>query len=84
MMDAAAQELENTDPETLSSWILEQQHLKAPLAQGNLTQLLTAVAVGCKFVASAVRKARGRSQGFLTASERCCPVQHPCKLSDAP
>jgi fructose-1,6-bisphosphatase I len=55
--DAAAQELENTEPETLSSWILTQQHLRAPEAQGNLTQLLTAIAVGCKFVASAVRKA---------------------------
>ncbi len=54
--DAAAQELENTDPETLSSWILTQQHLRAPEAKGNLTQLLTAIAVGCKFVASAVRK----------------------------
>ena len=46
--DAAAQDLENTDPETLSSWILTQQHLRAPEAKGNLTQLLTAVAVGCK------------------------------------
>ena len=54
--DAAAQELENTDPETLSSWILTQQHLRAPDAKGNLTQLLNAISVGCKFVASAVRK----------------------------
>lgn len=59
--DAAAQELENTDPETLSSWILTQQHLRAPEAKGNLTQLLTAIAVGCKFVASAVRKVRERA-----------------------
>lgn len=56
--DAAAQELENTDPETLSSWILTQQHLRAPDAKGNLTQLLNAISVGCKFVASAVRKVR--------------------------
>lgn len=54
---AAVQELQNTDPETLSSWILDQEHLKAPDARGSLTQLLTAIAVGCKFVASAVRKA---------------------------
>lgn len=57
--DAAAQDLEdpNASTETLSSWILTQQHLRAPNAQGNLTILLTAIAVGCKFVASAVRKA---------------------------
>ena len=52
----AAQELELTEPDTLSSWILTQQRDRAPGAQGNLTQLLTAVAVGCKFIASAVRK----------------------------
>lgn len=52
------QELDNTDPETLSSWILAQQRARAPEASGNLTMLLTAVAVSCKFVASAVRKVR--------------------------
>ncbi len=66
--DAAAQELENTDPETLSSWILTQQHLRAPEAKGNLTQLLTAIAVGCKFVASAVRKVMNMACMLL------CPV----------
>ncbi len=52
------QDLDNTDPETLSSWILAQQRARAPEASGNLTMLLTAVAVSCKFVASAVRKVR--------------------------
>lgn len=55
---SCAQELDNTDPETLSSWILAQQRARAPEASGNLTMLLTAVAVSCKFVASAVRKVR--------------------------
>eukprot|EP00208_Stichococcus_sp_RCC1054_P005140 CAMPEP_0206136814 /NCGR_PEP_ID=MMETSP1473-20131121/2037_1 /ASSEMBLY_ACC=CAM_ASM_001109 /TAXON_ID=1461547 /ORGANISM="Stichococcus sp, Strain RCC1054" /LENGTH=353 /DNA_ID=CAMNT_0053529609 /DNA_START=178 /DNA_END=1239 /DNA_ORIENTATION=+ len=69
IMDAAAQELENTDPETLSSWILMQQREKAPDASGNLTMLLTAVAVGCKFVASAVRKAGLAGMLGLAGSE---------------
>ena len=56
ILDMAALEMELTEPDTLSSWILTQQRDRAPGAQGNLTQLLTAVAVGCKFIASAVRK----------------------------
>jgi hypothetical protein len=67
---AAVQELQNTDPETLSSWILDQEHLKAPDARGSLTQLLTAIAVGCKFVASAVRKASSNDQCILSISDR--------------
>ena len=59
--DLAAQELEHTEPDTLSSWILTQQAHRAPLAEGSLTQLLIAIAVGCKFVATAVRKVRRRA-----------------------
>lgn len=46
-----------TDPFTLSSYVLRQQHLTAPDAEGHLTLLLNAITVGCKFVASAVRRA---------------------------
>ena len=56
--DMAVLELEQNEPDTLSSWILTQQAHRAPLAHGNLTQLLTAIAVGCKFIATAVRKVR--------------------------
>lgn len=45
-----------TDPLTLSAWILTQQH-KSPGARGRLTVLLNAIGVGCKFVSSAVRRA---------------------------
>lgn len=44
-----------TDPLTLSAWILTQQH-RSPGARGRLTVLLNAIGVGCKFVASAVRR----------------------------
>ena len=47
-----------TDPFTLSAWIMSQQHSVAPEARGRLTILLHAITVGCKFVASAVRKVR--------------------------
>lgn len=46
-----------TDPFTLSAFVLSQQHIKAPGARGHLTVLLNAIAVGCKFVSSSVRKA---------------------------
>lgn len=46
-----------TDPSTLSAYVLAQQHIKAPGARGHLTVLLNAIAVGCKFVSSSVRKA---------------------------
>lgn len=36
--------------------MLAQQHIKAPGARGHLTVLLNAIAVGCKFVSSSVRK----------------------------
>lgn len=36
--------------------MLSQQHIKAPGARGHLTVLLNAIAVGCKFVSSSVRK----------------------------
>ncbi|KAI7839213.1 hypothetical protein COHA_007026 [Chlorella ohadii] len=49
-------ELLQTDPLTLSAWILTQQH-RSPGARGRLTVLLNAIGVGCKFVASAVRRA---------------------------
>lgn len=45
-----------TDPLTLSAWILTQQH-KSVGARGRLTVLLNAIGVGCKFVSSAVRRA---------------------------
>ena len=53
-----ANALPHEEPETLSSWILTQQHHRAPDAHGKLTQLLTAIAVSCKFIATAVRKVR--------------------------
>ncbi|KAK9831444.1 hypothetical protein WJX81_006023 [Elliptochloris bilobata] len=46
-----------TNPVTLSMYILQQQHIKAPHARGNLSILLNAICVACKFVESAVRKA---------------------------
>lgn len=49
-------QLLQTDPLTLSAWILTQQH-RSPGARGRLTVLLNAIGVGCKFVASAVRRA---------------------------
>jgi len=49
--------LVQTDPFTLSAWILSQQHIKAPQARGHLTVLLNAICVGCKFVSTAVRRA---------------------------
>jgi len=52
--------LPHEEPETLSSWILTQQQQRAPDAHGKLTQLLTAIAVSCKFIATAVRKVRCR------------------------
>ena len=45
-----------TDPFTLSAWILSQQR-KTPQARGNLTMLLNAVGVGCKYLSNAVRRA---------------------------
>ena len=50
--------LPHEEPETLSSWILTQQQQRAPESHGKLTQLLTAIAVSCKFIATAVRKVR--------------------------
>lgn len=51
-----------TDPLTLSAWILTQQH-KSAGARGRLTVLLNAIGVGCKFVSSAVRRVR-RPRGW--------------------
>jgi fructose-1,6-bisphosphatase I len=45
-----------TDPFTLSAWILSQQQ-RSPQARGHLTMLLNAICVGCKFLSSAVRRA---------------------------
>ena len=45
-----------TDPFTLSAWILTQQH-RNPQARGNLTILLNSICVGCKFLSTAVRRA---------------------------
>ena len=47
----------DTDPEPLSSFILHHQQAVAPEAKGKLNLLLTNIAVACKFVAQAVRKA---------------------------
>ena len=44
-----------TDPLTLSAWILTQQH-KSVGARGRLTVLLNAIGTGCKYVSSAVRR----------------------------
>ncbi|KAK9829434.1 hypothetical protein WJX72_005853 [[Myrmecia] bisecta] len=54
---SAASDVQRTDPQTLTNFILNQQHLKAPQARGHLSILLNAIAVSCKFVESAVRKA---------------------------
>lgn len=43
--------------ETLTSYIISEQQHVAPHARGHLTILLNAIATGCKFLASAVRKA---------------------------
>lgn len=85
--DMAVQELEHTEPDTLSSWILTQQAHRAPQAGGNLTQLLTAIAVGCKFIATAVRKVRAargllwgtgrRAQGRCSTPQRRPPAGAP-------
>lgn len=59
MMTIPPNRTPQTDPFTLSAWVLSQQHLTAPNAKGRLTVLLNAITVGCKFVASAVRKVGG-------------------------
>jgi fructose-1,6-bisphosphatase I len=46
-----------TDPFTLSAWILSRQHITVPQARGHLTVLLNAICVGCKFISTAVRRA---------------------------
>ena len=55
-MDGPGAEVARTDPITLSAWLLQSQHIKAPAARGSLTILLNAICVSCKFVESAVRK----------------------------
>ena len=80
-----ATSLAHEEPETLSSWILTQQHRRAPDAHGKLTQLLTAIAVSCKFIATAVRKVRllrrrsfqrngscSMERSLRAASKSCC------------
>ena len=57
-MDGPGAEVARTDPITLSAWLLQSQHIKAPAARGSLTILLNALCVSCKFVESAVRKVR--------------------------
>lgn len=64
-----------TDPLTLSAWILTQQHRSAG-ARGRLTVLLNAIGVGCKFVASAVRRVSRRCHRKPPAL-RPLAVQHP-------
>lgn len=49
-------QLKNTDLMTLTRFILNEQH-KYPEATGDLTILLNHIALGCKFVQSAVNKA---------------------------
>jgi hypothetical protein len=46
----------NTNPETLTRFILEEQH-RHPQAKGDLTLLLQSVQVACKIISSAIRKA---------------------------
>jgi hypothetical protein len=65
--DATAAALVQTDPLTLSAWILTQQH-KSAGARGRLTVLLNAIGVGCKFVSSAVRRVRAGLSGLWVAS----------------
>ncbi|PVU99082.1 hypothetical protein BB559_001013 [Furculomyces boomerangus] len=50
-------ETQNTDLMTLTRYVLEAQH-SHPQASGDLTLLISAIQVGCKFVESCVRKAR--------------------------
>ncbi|KDD74496.1 fructose-1-6-bisphosphatase [Helicosporidium sp. ATCC 50920] len=56
-MTQASEALLQTDPFTLSSYVLSNQHLKAPEAKGHLTLLLNAISTGCKFVSMAVQRA---------------------------
>lgn len=56
-LDSSRSIVGDTDPEPLSSFILHQQIAVAPEAKGKLNLLLTNIAVACKFVAQAVRKA---------------------------
>ncbi|GAB4816067.1 hypothetical protein N2152v2_003113 [Parachlorella kessleri] len=55
--EAADPAMLQTDPFTLSAFVLSQQHIQAPSARGHLTVLLNAITVGCKFVSTSVRKA---------------------------
>ncbi len=74
-----------TDPFTLSAFVLSQQHIKAPGARGHLTVLLNAIAVGCKFVSTSVRKV-GRARARLGTP--CCfnpkPAEAHCNLGCTP
>lgn len=45
-----------TDPFTLSAYVLSLQHIKAPDAKGRLTVLLNSISTGCKFVSMSVRR----------------------------
>ena len=58
-----------TDPLTLSAWILTQQH-RSPNARGRLTVLLNAIGVGCKFVSAAVRRVRAAAACRARSSQR--------------
>ncbi|KDD73551.1 fructose-1-6-bisphosphatase, partial [Helicosporidium sp. ATCC 50920] len=57
MHACALTSLHETDPFTLSAYVLSLQHIKAPDAKGRLTVLLDAISTGCKLVAMLVRKA---------------------------
>lgn len=57
MQHAQSSAVGDTDPTPLSSFIMGHQLLVAPQAKGKLNLLLTSIAVSCKFVAQAVRKA---------------------------
>lgn len=57
MTDEVRRTYLQTDPFTLSAWILSRQHITVPHARGHLTVLLNAICVGCKFISTAVRRA---------------------------
>ena len=46
-----------TDPFTLTAWILNEQQRTSPEARGKLTILLNSICVGCKFLSTSVRRA---------------------------
>lgn len=67
----AGESMSQTDPFTLSAWILTKQH-RNPQARGNLTILLNSICVGCKFLSTAVRRAGVAGNDVLGKAGSSC------------